>query len=237
MAHYRGRWLIGLTAVLLGALAPGVASAQRITSDGSLGTRVTLAGQNYAITAGTLAGSNLFHSFGVFGLSSSETATFSNTVTAPNSVSNVIGRVTGGLPSKIDGAIKTDPATLNGANLYLINPFGMVFGPHATVNVSGSFHASTADYIRTSNGAKFQATNPSGSTLSAAAPAAFGFLNAAPPAITVNGSRLGVTAPGNARPRRRAGHDPEWREALRSGRENPHRRGCRPRRNTGRSDQ
>ena len=52
----------------------------------------------------------------------------------------------------------------------------IVFGPNATVNVSGSFHASTADYLKMSDGAKFQATNPDGSTLSAAPPAAFGFL-------------------------------------------------------------
>ncbi len=111
------------------------------------------------------------------------------TFSGPTTVSNIIGRVTGGTASSIDGAIKS---TITGANLYLINPAGIVFGPNATVNVSGSFHASTADYIRMSDGARFQATNPDGSTLSAAPPAAFGFLNAAPPAITVNGSTLGV---------------------------------------------
>jgi large exoprotein involved in heme utilization and adhesion len=66
-----------------------------------------------------------------------------------------------------------------------------VFGPNATVNVSGGFHASTADYLKMSDGAKFQATNPGGSTLSAAPPAAFGFLTARPAAISVNGSTLG----------------------------------------------
>src|ERR1700746_2888096 len=43
-----------------------------------------------------------------------------------------------------------------------------------------------------SDGAKFQATNPDGSTLSAAPPAAFGFMTASPAAITVNSSTLGV---------------------------------------------
>jgi hypothetical protein len=61
----------------------------------------------------------------------------------------------------------------------------------ATVNVSGSFHASTADYLKMSDGAKFQATNPDGSTLSAAPPAAFGFLTTTPAQISVNGSTLG----------------------------------------------
>src|SRR5262249_22622635 len=82
-------------------------------------------------------------------------------------------------------------SNITGANLFLINPSGIVFGPNATVNVSGSFHASTADYVKLSDGARFQATNPDGSTLSAAPPAAFGFLTASPAQISVNGSALG----------------------------------------------
>ncbi len=173
---------------MFAALAAPNATAQHITIDGSLHTAQAqaLAGPNYAITAslGKQVGSNLFHSFGIFGLSTGESATFSG----PATVNNVIGRVTGGNPSSIDGKIQS---AIAGANLYLINPSGIVFGPNATVNVSGSFHASTADYLKMSDGARFQATNPDGSTLSAAPPAAFGFLNAQPAAITVNGSTLG----------------------------------------------
>jgi filamentous hemagglutinin family protein len=183
--HLRG-WLHVLAGALFGVLVPGGAWAQNITIDGTLSEAKTLVGPNYAITAnlGKQIGGNLFHSFGKFGLSQGESANFSG----PNTVTNIVGRVTGGSQSSIYGKIQSSIA---GANLYLINPSGMVFGPHATVSVSGSFHASTADYIRMSDGARFQATNPSGSTLSAAAPAAFGFLTAAPPAITVNGSQLG----------------------------------------------
>src|SRR6266478_10010108 len=170
---------------------PGISWAQRVTIDGQLSPALTLIGPNYAIGAnlGKQVGGNLFHSFGLFSLTPAETATFSG----PTTVTNIIGRVTGGTASSIDGTIKS---TISGANLYLINPSGIVFGPTATVNVSGSFHASTADYMRLSDGAKFQATNPSGSTLTAAAPAAFGFLTASPPAITVDGSQLGVTTAG-----------------------------------------
>ena len=186
-------WPYALLAALpVGCLVPSVGSAQNITTDGSLGAKVTLAGPSYPITAdlGKQVGGNLFHSFGVFGLNKGESATFSG----PATVTNVIGRVTGGTASSING--KIDSSSLAGANLYLINPSGIVFGPNATVNVSGSFHASTADYVRLSDGAKFQATNASGSTLTASAPAAFGFLNASPPAITVDGSQLGVTTTG-----------------------------------------
>jgi filamentous hemagglutinin family protein len=174
--------------ILAFALAPSLGWAQHITIDGRFSPAQTLAavGGTYSIGAnlGKQVGSNLFHSFGQFGLSTGETAAFSG----PATTSNVIGRVTGGNPSAIDGKIQSNIA---GANLYLINPSGIVFGPNATVNVSGSFHASTADYLKMSDGTKFQATNPNGSTLSAAPPAAFGFLNASPAAITVNGSTLG----------------------------------------------
>jgi len=175
VARHLDYLVAAFAAFLLDCLVPSVGAAQHITIDGSLSAAQTLVGPNYTIgaTLGKQVGSNLFHSFGIFGLSQGENATFSG----PSSVTNVIGRVTGGTASSINGAINS---TIAGANLYLINPSGVVFGPNARVNVSGSFHAATADYIRMSDGAKFQATNPSGSTLSAAPPAAFGFLTATP---------------------------------------------------------
>jgi filamentous hemagglutinin family protein len=185
-------WSTVVGTCVLAALAPRPAPAQHITIDGRLSPAQTLVGPNYSIGAnlGKQVGSNLFQSFGIFGLATGEAATFTGNAGSP-AISNVIGRVTGGNPSSINGAIRTDPATLQGANLYLINPSGIVFGPKATVNVSGSLHASTADYLKMSDGAKFQATNPGGSTLSAAPPAAFGFMTATPAQISVNGSTLG----------------------------------------------
>jgi filamentous hemagglutinin family protein len=189
VARHLQYFVAAVATFLLGCLVPKVGVAQHITVDGSLSAAQTLVGPNYNIGAnlGKQVGGNLFQSFGIFGLSKGENATFSG----PSSVANVIGRVTGGSVSSINGAINSSIA---GANLYLINPSGIVFGPTATVNVSGSFHAASADYLRMSDGAKFQATNPSGSTLSAAAPVAFGFLTATPGAITVNGSALGVNS-------------------------------------------
>src|SRR3954468_10445734 len=145
------------------ALPVGTAWGQRITVDGRLSPAQTLIGPNYAIGAnlGRQVGSNLFHSFGAFGLNRGEMATFSG----PPSVANVIGRVTDGAPSSIDGTVRS---TMPGANVYLINPAGVVFGPNARVDVSGSFHASSADYLRLQDGARFQATNPDARTLTAA---------------------------------------------------------------------
>jgi filamentous hemagglutinin family protein len=166
--------------------------AQHITIDKSFGAPQTLVGPDYAIGAnlGKQVGSNLFHSFGQFSLSNTpvrESATFTSTGSA-GPINNVIGRVTGGNQSNINGKIVS---TITGASLYLINPSGIMFGPNATVDVKGSFHSSTADYLKMSDGAKYQATNPDASTLSAAPPVAFGFLNASPAKISVNGSTLG----------------------------------------------
>lgn len=174
--------------VVLTTLLGGEAWAQGITVDGRLGPAQTLVGPNYAIGAGLgrQVGGNLFHSFGAFGLKGGETATFSG----PASVGNVIGRVTGGAASSIDGGIRS---TIPGASLYLVNPAGVVFGPNASVDVGGSFHASSADTLRMKDGARFQATNPDASTLSAAPPEAFGFLSASPQPVTVNGSQLTAT--------------------------------------------
>src|SRR5262245_56882907 len=121
---------------LFAGLVPAAASAQHIRIDGSLSPAHTLAGPRYLIEAnlGRRVGGNLFESFRFFGLVPGETATF----TGPASVINVIGRVTGGDPSSIDGTIRSKIA---GANVFLINPWGVVFGQQATVNVTGSFYA------------------------------------------------------------------------------------------------
>ncbi|HTZ35751.1 MAG TPA: filamentous hemagglutinin N-terminal domain-containing protein, partial [Stellaceae bacterium] len=175
-----------LTLVALAILAPA-ALAQHITIDGTLSPAQVLSGPNYSIGAnlGKRVGGNLFQSFGLFGLASGETATFSG----PATVTTIIGRVTGGSPSTIDGTVKS---SIKGANLYLTNPTGVVFGPGGSVNVTGSFSASTADYLKLKGGVGFSATNPNGSTLSAAAPAAFGFLDAPAGKITVSGTTLQV---------------------------------------------
>ena len=182
-----GKMSLALVAACLFAAVPGVVRAQNISIDGRFSQAKTLnaVGGNYPITPdlGKQVGGNLFHSFGKFGLDATEKATFSG----PSGTQNVIGRVTGGAQSNINGQIVS---AISGANLYLINPSGIVFGPTATVNVSGSFYASTANYLRMSDGAKFQATNPDASTLTMASPVAFGFITATPAKIAVNGSAL-----------------------------------------------
>ena len=173
-----------LMPVLVMALFSSSVSAQ-VVLDGTLGPAGPLAGPNYDIGAelGRQVGGNLFHSFGQFDVGTGESATFSG----PASVSNVIGRVTGGSASNIDGAIRS---TIPSADLFLINPAGMVFGPNATLDVQGSFHASTANEIRFPDGGVFSASNPGASVLTTAPPTTFGFLNANPSALVADGGIL-----------------------------------------------
>ena len=67
-----------------------------------------------------------------------------------------------------------------------------MFGPNATLDINGSFHASTADVLRFADGAMFSARLNEKSTLTVASPAAFGFLSEKPAGIAIEGSRLEV---------------------------------------------
>ena len=102
-----------------------------------------------------------------------ESATFSG----PRDVQNVLSRITGGGRSLIDGAIRSDIA---GANVYLLNPAGVVFGPNAKVDISGSLAVTTADYLKLGGGGRFDAARPAESILTSAPVEAFGFLGPTP---------------------------------------------------------
>ena len=182
----RSHWLETTALTSLVALIPGLAFAQVIT-DGSTGPGGALSGPDYQITEdlGTRAGDNLFHSFSDFSIGTGESATFSG----PDEIENVISRVTGPNPSDIDGTLRS---TMPGADFYFINPNGVTFGPNASLDVQGSFHVSTADEIRFEGGDVFSATNADASGFSVAEPRAFGFFDADPGAILLDGSTLEV---------------------------------------------
>jgi filamentous hemagglutinin family protein len=159
-----------------------------VTLDGTLGRGGALKGPDYLIGAdlGRHQGGNLFHSFQGFNLQSHESATFSG----PNSISNIISRVTGGNPSQIDGLIRS---TIPNADMYFLNPYGIMFGENAKLDVQGSFHASTADYLRLGEGGRFDARYPNESLLTIAPIEAFGFLTDTPAPITTQNSDLSVS--------------------------------------------
>src|SRR5262245_44761170 len=141
-------------------------------------------------------GANLFHSFLRFSIARRETATFTgpDPIDGPQSVTNVIARVTGDDPSQIDGRLRS---TIPGAGLWLLNPQGVVFGAGAKLDVQGSFHAGTGDYVDFGEGelVRFYGDPSRESVLATAPPAAFGFLpataHAAP--LAVDGSTLEVS--------------------------------------------
>lgn len=175
--------------VLLSFVANITSLEAQITTDGSLGPQVKLTGPEMRIGAdlGQTRGGNLFHSFQQFDIPTEHSATF----TGPDQIQRVIGRITGGQLSHIDGQLRSE---VGQADLYLLNPAGMVMGPHASVDVPAALHLSTADELRFDDGTRFSARDPgNGSTLTLAAPEAFGFLGRHPPGdLTLNGTWLDV---------------------------------------------
>jgi filamentous hemagglutinin family protein len=109
------------------------------------------------IDGGATRGSSLFHSFGEFNIGEGRGAYFEN----PSGITNIFTRVTGGNKSNILGSL----GVLGNANLFLINPKGIVFGPKARLDVGGSFMAATADSIVFNNGVEFSSATPQGSPL------------------------------------------------------------------------
>lgn len=166
------------------ALYSGIANANIVT-DGTVGSAQTLAGPDFMIPQdlGAVHGHNLFHSFHTFSIDQSQSATF----TGSDAINHVIARVTGGEASQINGLLRSQ---IGHADFYFINPAGVIFGPHAVVDVPAGFHVSTAHTLAFTDGNQFHAIDPTRSTLTQAPPEAFGFMDAQPVAIHINGSRF-----------------------------------------------
>lgn len=124
-------------------------SNAEIVPDASLpvNTTVNVSDSNNFIQGGTQVGNNLFHSFREFSLLPGETAFFNNYT----DIQNIFSRVTGGSISNIEGTIKANGT----ANLFLLNQNGIVFGPKASLNIGGSFVATTANAVQFGNGREF----------------------------------------------------------------------------------
>ena len=154
-----------LTATLPLVSTPTVA---QIIPDNTLGAENSTIRQDIinnldsdVIEGGALRDNNLFHSFQEFNVEAGRGAYFAN----PEAVANILTRVTGSNVSEILGTL----GVLGNGNLFLINPNGIIFGNNASLDLNGSFFASTADSLIFENGFEFSASNPQ-----------------APPLLTVN---------------------------------------------------
>jgi filamentous hemagglutinin family protein len=141
---------------LLSLVSVDTAIAQ-VSSDGTLPTTVRSSdSRNFVIENGDRVGANLFHSFREFSVPTGGSAVFNNA----DDVQNIFSRVTGSNISDIDGLIRTNSS----ANLFLLNPNGIVFGSKASLSIGGAFVGTTANSIRFANGTEFS-TAPSSSSL------------------------------------------------------------------------
>ncbi len=133
------------------------------------------------IMGGSSRGNLLFHSFQDFNIKDNQAAYFSN----PEGITDILGRVTGTNASNIFGKL----GILGNANLFVINPNGIVFGPNAILDLGGSFLASTANSIKLADGYEFSATEPQSiPLLTINVPIRLGFLgNQNPGSIEVQG--------------------------------------------------
>ncbi|NJK54268.1 MAG: filamentous hemagglutinin N-terminal domain-containing protein [Leptolyngbyaceae cyanobacterium SU_3_3] len=122
-----------------------LAQAQQIVPaiDGT-GTIATPQGNQIDITGGTRSGANLFHSFSQFGVRPEQIVNFESSP----ALQNILGRVSGGEASIVNGLVRVSGSN---ANLFLMNPAGIVFGTNARLDITGSFTATTATGIGINN--------------------------------------------------------------------------------------
>jgi len=171
--------LVSWLATLPYTLGPKAMLASPIQPDGTTATQVQ-GNQIVPVGAGTVRGTNLYHSFDRFHVNP-EGAVFGTGASSVNGaqIQNILNRVTGGDPSVILGTLQSRQAFPN-ANLWLMNPNGLVFGAGARLDVGGSFFGTTATGIGFANGDIFQAVKDTAFSASHPQSLHFGVVTPAP---------------------------------------------------------
>ncbi len=163
-----------------GAIAvSGNRTSAQITPDAILGAERSIVNLDVSnglsldqIEGGAIRDINLFHSFHEFNVSEKQSVYFQN----PPGIENIISLVTGGSPSDIRGTLGVSGGT---ANLFLLNPNGIIFGPNARLDIRGSFVATTANAIQFDAQGFFSSSDPNPPPLLTVNPSAFFFNQAA----------------------------------------------------------
>lgn len=142
---------VSIASTVLAIATSGNYAWGQVASDNTLGSDVTspIPGA-FLIEGGTTRGTNLFHSFTEFSVPNNGIAYFNNALT----IQNIIMRVTSGSVSNIDGTISANGT----ANLFLLNPNGIIFGSDAWLDIGGSFVGSTASSLIFTDGTQLSAT-------------------------------------------------------------------------------
>jgi filamentous hemagglutinin family protein len=177
-----------------GAIAvSGSHAFAQITPDATLGAEHSIIHSGVSnglpreqIEGGARSGINLFHSFYQFNVGEGQSVYFHN----PAGIENIISRVTGGSPSDIRGTLGVSGGT---ANLFLLNPSGIIFGLNARLDVGGSFVATTANAIQFGTQGFFSSFDPNPLSLLTVNPSAF-FFNQVAHGSIVNRSTVPLAA-------------------------------------------
>jgi filamentous hemagglutinin family protein len=195
-----GRYILAACAIsgaitLTGCFAiafSGNRALAQVTPDGSLGAEPSVVTPNVNINGipsdridgGAIRGANLFHSFSEFNVIEAGRGVY---FTNPEGIQNIFSRVTGTNLSNIQGTL----GVLGNANLFLLNPNGILFGPNARLDLQGgSFVGTTANAIRFPGGGEFSMTSSvdQNNSVLAINPSAL-FFNKTPAGAIVNQSR------------------------------------------------
>ena len=131
----------------------------QITPDGTLGSEGSIVLPDQVvkdlpadlIQGGAVRGSNLFHSFLEFNVNEGQRVYFSN----PTGIDRILSRVTGSDVSDILGTLGVN----GGADLFFLNPNGIIFGGGTRLDLGGSFVVTTAKGVQF-EGYEFSTVNP-----------------------------------------------------------------------------